>query len=90
MMAFVAETSDRQLIEAFPQERHPLPAGGQRLAPGSSSSGALGLAIGLNSSLEHCDPADIHTISNTGASNTRQIYASHWKIFSACFKGPGA
>ncbi|KAI2663988.1 dTTP/UTP pyrophosphatase [Labeo rohita] len=83
MVSFVAETSDRQSVAASPQKGPPLPAGGQHLAPGPSSSAALGLAIGINSPLEHCDPAVIHTISNARASSTRQIYASRWKLFSA-------
>lgn len=83
MVSLVAETFDRQSMEASPQEGPPLPVGGQCLAPGPSSSAALGLAIGLNPSLEHCDPAVLHTISNARASSTRQIYASRWKLFSA-------
>lgn len=83
MVSFVAETSDRKSMEASSQEGPPLPAGGQCLAPGPGSSAALGMAIGLKPSLEHCDPAVIHTISNARASSTRQIYASRWKLFSA-------
>ncbi len=40
----------------FPKEGPVFPAGGQPLAPRSSPSASLGLAIGLNPSLEHCDP----------------------------------
>ncbi|KAI2653735.1 Aspartate/prephenate aminotransferase [Labeo rohita] len=53
MVSFVTGTSDRQYMAASPQKGPPLPAGGQHLAPGPSSSAALGLATGINSSLEH-------------------------------------
>ncbi len=61
---FVTETSDRQSVAASPQEGPPLPAGAQHLAPRSSLFAALGVAVGINPYLEHCDPAVIHTISN--------------------------
>ncbi len=64
MGSFVTETSDRQSVAASPQEGPPLPAGAQHLAPRSSLFAALGVAVGINPYLEHCDPAVIHTISN--------------------------
>ncbi|KAK3562811.1 hypothetical protein QTP86_009967 [Hemibagrus guttatus] len=44
MVSFVTETSDRQSVAAFPQKGPPLPAGGQHLEPGPSSSAALGVS----------------------------------------------
>lgn len=67
-------------LAASPEEGSP-----QRLAFGSISATAVGVAPVLNHLLQQCDPV-IHTISSATAPSTQQIYTSHWRLFSLCIE----
>lgn len=72
----VSETIGGQNMAGSALEEPVITDGWHCVAPGPSSSAALGLDFGASSLITECEPAIVHTITSSRATSTRQPYTA--------------